>query len=217
MAESGSTDNIWSIIGKIVVGLFALYGGISLFYKPDANLPAIDAESKQTTRDTTIKKFSFFLSSTFKDLKDLRQNIEIIIRDAGHFVNSMENFRSSDSNKLSYIESKIKESDYLILIIGNRYGELIPDKNISYTEYEFDYAERAEVPILSFVITDPEDTDESIENRNKLIKFKEKIEKRMTTHCTTEDLIKKIPTSINDEIGRNPRPGWSRNPEDHNT
>jgi len=204
-------ENIWSIIGKITVALLAVVIGLKLI-KSNKDPMLINAEERQLpTAETRKKKYSIFLSSTYVDFKDVRQEIEEILHNAGYIVNGMEYFNASNSSKLDYIESQLEESDCLLLIVGNRYGQLIPDKAISYTEYEFDYADNNNMPILGFVVKDLEDEDNIPENRHKLTIFKEKIEKRMTVHCTKDELCKMIPVSLNNEISRTPMRGWSRN------
>ncbi|MCW4461878.1 DUF4062 domain-containing protein [Sphingomonas sp. BT-65] len=96
------------------------------------------------------KKFQVFVSSTFRDLADERQDAIRSILDLGHIPAGMELFPASDTEQLSYIKKVIDECDYYILIMGGRYGSL-DDQGISFTEREYDYAVESGKVVLAFV------------------------------------------------------------------
>src|SRR5262249_23507460 len=56
----------------------------------------------------------------------------------------------------TYITRVIDRSDYYVLIIGACYGSLT-EEGISFTEAEYDYAVKKEIPVLAFFARKPED------------------------------------------------------------
>lgn len=95
------------------------------------------------------KKYQVFVSSTFRDLADERQDAIRSILDLGHIPAGMELFPASDTEQLVYIKKVIDECDYYLLIMGGRYGSL--DTNgVSYTEREYDYAVETGKVVIAF-------------------------------------------------------------------
>lgn len=95
------------------------------------------------------KKYQIFVSSTFTDLADERQDTIRSILDLGHIPAGMEIFPAADSEQFEYIKKVIDECDYYILIIGARYGS-VDDAGVSFTEREFEYARSRGIPTLVF-------------------------------------------------------------------
>lgn len=99
------------------------------------------------------KKYQVFVSSTFRDLSNERQDAIRNILDLNHIPAGMELFPASDIDQLEYIKKVIDECDYYILIMGGRYGS-IDSYGISYTEREYDYAVNTGKIVLAFVHSD---------------------------------------------------------------
>lgn len=95
------------------------------------------------------KKYQVFVSSTFRDLADERQDAIRSILDLGHIPAGMELFPAADTEQLTYIKKVIDECDYYVLIMGGRYGSLDND-GISFTEREYDYAVQTGKTVLAF-------------------------------------------------------------------
>ncbi len=95
------------------------------------------------------KKYQIFVSSTFRDLADERQDAIRNILDLGHIPAGMELFPASDTEQLAYIKKVIDECDYYLLIMGGRYGSLDQD-GVSYTEREYDYAVETGKVVIAF-------------------------------------------------------------------
>jgi hypothetical protein len=85
------------------------------------------------------KFYQVFVSSTFDDLKDERQQVTNTLAKAGYVAAGMELFPATDQQQLEYIKRIIDRSDYYVVIVGGRYGSLA-NNGLSYTENEFDYA-----------------------------------------------------------------------------
>jgi hypothetical protein len=58
------------------------------------------------------KKFQVFVSSTYNDLIDERQDTLKLILDLGHIPSGMEGFFAADQEQLTYIKKIIDECDY---------------------------------------------------------------------------------------------------------
>lgn len=104
------------------------------------------------------KKYQVFVSSTYKDLQEARAKVRDAILSMYHFPVGMELFGAANEEQWQIISETIDSSDYYVLIIGQRYGSLIPegfpDAGISYTEKEFRYALEKGVPVLAFLLDD---------------------------------------------------------------
>jgi uncharacterized protein DUF4062 len=98
-------------------------------------------------------KYQVFISSTFQDLIQEREIVIATILSMYHIPIGMELFSADDEEQWEVIKRTIDDSDYYILIIGNKYGTVNED-GISYTELEYNYALKSGVPILSFIIED---------------------------------------------------------------
>lgn len=108
----------------------------------------------------------------------------------------------------------LDDCDYYILILAGRYGLLDVD-SIGFTEKEFDYANSKKIPIMSFVIENPNlltlGNSESTEiGRSKLEVFRKKVcTGRMVKFYNNIDQLKaNVATSINKCIKDFPSIGW---------
>lgn len=125
------------------------------------------------------KKYQVFVSSTFRDLVEERQDAIRNILDLKHIPAGMELFPASDTDQLSYIKKVIDECDYYLLIMGGRYGSMDSD-GISFTEREYDYAVATGKFVVAFVHSDPTSiplgkSDTAPEVASALSAFREKV------------------------------------------
>ena len=123
-------------------------------------------------------RFQIFISSTFKDLAEQRKQAIEVIFENGHIPIALENFFAANESDLNVIKKAISDSQIYILILGHRYGELIPGEEISFTELEYNLAEENGLTILPFVLKQ----DESNELRNKLNANNEKDNREIANH-----------------------------------
>lgn len=117
----------------------------------------------------------------------------------------------------------IDTSDYYVLIIGNRYGSIIPtgspDAGISYTEKEFNYAVSKHIPVLAFILDETVavsiPSGKSSETCAKLREFKDKAKTgRYIKYFKNEDQLSTfLSQSIHKALQRGDRPGWVRTTE----
>lgn len=160
------------------------------------------------------KRYQIFISSTFKDLKDARNKAQEVILRLSHIPIGMELFNASDKEQWEIIQNAIDESDYYLLIIGNRYGSIDEESQLSFTEKEYYYAKSIGIPIYVFILEEGVNVDikyVDFENKDRLKKFKEEVQnKRLCEYWSNiDDLGVKISTSLQSafEISR---PGWIR-------
>lgn len=161
------------------------------------------------------KKYQIFVSSTYEDLKEERDQAIKAILEMGHIPVGMEMFSAADEEQWQLIARQIEATDYYVIIVGHRYGSETPE-GISYTEKEFDYAKSCGIPTLGFVIDDkaswPADRIEKDSKKiNKLDKFKGKVKSKIVQFWNSkEDLHGKISISLIKAMSINPRIGWAR-------
>lgn len=164
------------------------------------------------------KRYTVFVSSTYKDLVDARWAVAKALMRLNLIPLGMENFTASDKSQWEIIKKTIDLSDYYVLILGNCYGSIDPETGISYTEKEYRYALEHGIPCLTFLSKDvpikPELAD-SDEHRQKLKALRDEASAgRMVDFWTNPDeLTAKVATAIVISQMQTPRPGWVRNPQ----
>ena len=165
-----------------------------------------------------MKRYQIFISSTFTDLKEERSAVVESILKLRHIPVGMESFVAANNEQFNYIKGIIDETDYYVLIIGNRYGT-IADDGVGYTEKEFDYAVEKGLPILAFIHSDPdsisfEKSDKTQKARKRLISFKKKVtENRLVSLFswnTPDKLANEVLVALVNTLNDIPRPGWER-------
>ena len=163
-----------------------------------------------------MKKYQIFISSTYEDLKDERRKVRDAILEAMHFPVGMELFGAADETAWKVIERTIDDSDYYVLILGNRYGSET-NEGISYTQKEYMYARSRGIPVLAFQIDEDAPTIRSKvetdpKKMEKLQEFKALVNKNHTTTRwkNADELCIKVINSLNKQIASIPRPGWVR-------
>ena len=132
------------------------------------------------------------------------------------FPAGMEMFPAMDEGIFEYIKRIIDDSDYYLLIIGGRYGD-VDESGVSWNEKEYDYAVSKHIPIIVFDHKDftklPADkTDQDDKKRKKLIAFKKKVSKgRLIKYWTdAKDLVADVAKSLPKVLEQQQRIGWVR-------
>jgi hypothetical protein len=159
------------------------------------------------------RKYQIFLSSTYQDLRDEREQVIKAILEMGHIPVGMEMFSASDEEQWAIIKRQIDQSDYYVVLVAHRYGSTGKEGS-SYTEMEYDYAVEAGIPVLGFIIDDsaawPMDRKEEDDKKQKrLAAFKTKVKKRLVQFWHNRDeLHGKVSISLIKATTAYPRPGW---------
>lgn len=98
-----------------------------------------------------------FISSTFNDLSEIRNQISVFLREYGFDPILSENsdiFYSPDDTAINSCLKSARESDLCILIIGSRYGSINNDNGLSIVHSEYESAYKAGVPVFTFIKKD---------------------------------------------------------------
>lgn len=162
------------------------------------------------------KREQVFVSSTYLDLKEERQEVIQTLLEADCIPAGMELFPASDDDKWTLIKRVIDDSDYYLVVVGGRYGSVDPDRGLSFTEMEFDYAVEQKIPVMGFLHGDPgqiigDKLDLDPENRRRLEAFRQKVEARMVKYWTTpEALGGQVAKSLIQIRKTHPAEGWIR-------
>lgn len=152
--------------------------------------------------------YQIFVSSTFRDLEEERRLISEQIFNMGHIPIGMEAFEASNLDQWSYIKRRIKNSDYYVLIVGNRYGSTDSD-GISFTRKEYEFAIEEGVPVLSFLSKNVD--RDSCDNPEKLDEFRNLCQTKMVRYWEKSDqLALDVLTSLSKTFSEIPREGLVR-------
>ena len=155
-------------------------------------------------------KYQIFISSTYEDLKEERSVVTETILRLEQIPIGMEMFNAGDEEQWELIKRTIDNSDYYLVIIGNRYGSLT-SSGISYTEKEYNYAIESGKPVMTFIkrIDGSSKSDEDLERQYRLEQFREKVKGKISDFFTNKDeLGAKVATAISGMIKRRPGIGW---------
>lgn len=161
------------------------------------------------------KRYQVFVSSTFADLKDERQEVMQALLELDCIPSGMELFPAANEDQWTLIKKVIDDCDYYMVILGGRYGSIGP-AGLSYTEMEYRYALEKGLPILGFVHKDPtqivaKKSEESAEGKAKLASFRDLIQTRMCRFWDSPtDLGSQVSRSLIKLIKAHPAVGWVR-------
>ena len=161
-----------------------------------------------------MKKYQIFVSSTYKDLKNERLEAIKTILECDCIPCGMEAFSSDGEEQFEVIKQVINLCDYYILIIGNRYGSIHHETNLSFTEMEFDYAIERNIPVLVFMKKDYCD-ESKVDNLERLTAFAKKVSNNhlVSFWSNKDELAKKISLSLFKSLQKNDRKGWVKGDE----
>ena len=162
----------------------------------------------------TNKRYQVFISSTYLDLINYRKVVSDEISFLGHIPAGMEDFTACGENLETYIKQIIDESDYYVLIIGQRFGSsLATDENVSYTMMEYEYAKSRGMRIIPLIYNGEHDLagNDLAVNKNKFDKFVSQVVKTVPQYFKDEnELIRKLTKALDAEIKNHPQKGWIR-------
>ena len=161
------------------------------------------------------KRHQVFVSSTFADLQEERQEVMQALLELDCIPSGMELFPAANEDQWTLIKKVIDDCDYYMVILGGRYGSIGPSGH-SYTEMEYRYALEKGKPILGFVHKDPSQilaskSEQSEIGREKLAEFREFVQKRMCRFWDSPaDLGSQVSRSLVKLIKAHPSIGWVR-------
>ncbi len=161
------------------------------------------------------KRYQVFVSSTFKDLQDERQEIMQALLELDCIPSGMELFPAANEDQWSLIKKVIDDSDYYIIVLGGRYGSIGPD-GLGYTEMEYRYAKEIGKPIIGFVHKSPglliaDKCETTEEGKAKLEEFKVLVQSKPCRFWESPaELGSQVSRSLVKLIKTNPAIGWAR-------
>ena len=165
------------------------------------------------------KKYQVFVSSTYQDLIEERDEVMKALLELDCIPSGMELFPSADEEAISYIKKVIDNCDYFISVIGGRYGTE-DATGISFTQMEYEYAYSNGIPIIAFVHKSPETLTANkyeLDNkkRQKLTEFRKIIEKKLCRYWTSKgELSALVSRSMVKLMKDKPQTGWIRGNKD---
>ena len=149
-----------------------------------------------------MKYPSGFISSTFTDLKHERQVITQLFKDLNIVPQALDTRPACNNSSRNEIIDGIRESDFVVLIIGNKYGTI--DKNFtgsdkkSITWWEYDVALNTNTPIIPIFKNESAATDNNPEKEALLTRFKNILTQKHSPQYfdTDQELYQKVLHSI---------------------
>ncbi len=159
------------------------------------------------------KRYQVFISSTFNDLLDARQEVMQALLELDCIPAGMELFPAADEDQWTLIKRVIDDCDYYIVIVAGRYGSIGPDGK-SYTQMEYEYALSIDKPVIGFLHKDPSKLPSGVcekdsEGIKGLETFRELVGKKVVKYWSTPaDLGSVVSRSLVNLIKRKPAVGW---------
>lgn len=161
------------------------------------------------------KRYQVFVSSTYEDLKEERQEVMHALLELDCMPSGMELFSAANEDQWSLIKKVIDECDYYLLICGGRYGSIGPHGH-SYTEMEYRYAIDCGKPVMAFLHQNPQQLaagrcEQTDEGKAKLNAFRQLVQQRM---CKFWDSPANLGSVVSRSLVRltksSPAVGWIR-------
>ena len=161
------------------------------------------------------KRYQVFVSSTYEDLQEERQEVMQALLELDCMPSGMELFPAASEDQWSLIKKVIDDCDYYIVIVGGRYGS-VDGSGTSYTEREYRYAIERGKPVIGFLhknpgslIADRSESDSS--KRERLAQFRAFAEQKVCRYWETPaDLGSQVSRSLVKLIKSHPAIGWVR-------
>jgi hypothetical protein len=149
-----------------------------------------------------------FICGTQKDLSGERELVSrlCVLRDV--LPQGMELFSASDQTQWDFIKRILKKCDFVIVLLGGRYGSInaSDEAKRSYSECEYSFAVDEKIPVLLFVkeMSDGQlldansDANDPAEAARKMKAFRASVmEKRLSVRWSNrEELISKLGVAI---------------------
>lgn len=159
------------------------------------------------------KRYQVFVSSTYTDLLEARQEVMQALLESDCIPAGMELFPAADDDQWTLIKRVIDDCDYCIVIIAGRYGSVGPEEK-SFTQLEYEYAISRKKPVIAFLHKEPgklpaDDTEKDPEQAKKLEDFRQLAKRKMVRYWTTPaDLGAVAGRSLAKLIKSHPATGW---------
>src|ERR1041385_5012512 len=110
------------------------------------------ASESMPSPSSTDRRYQVFISSTFSDLQDEHKAAVEAVFERGHIPIDMARFSPATASDIHVIRKAMSGSQVYRFILGRRYGEIIPGRDISCTELEYDLAQEKRLHTLVFLM-----------------------------------------------------------------
>lgn len=161
------------------------------------------------------KRYQVFVSSTYVDLKEERQEVIQALLELDCIPAGMELFPAADEDQWSLIKKVIDDCDYYIVIVGGRYGSISPT-GLSYTQMEYEYAVSQGKPVIGFIHKSPDEipsskSEQTKQGKTKLNTFRRLVQQKTCKYWSTPaELGAVVSRSLVKLIKSKPAIGWVR-------
>lgn len=143
-----------------------------------------------------IKKI--FIASRFEEFKEIREKLRDELSYYGMDFIDLNDNKAVSHPPLERSLQNVRESDIVILLIGDTYGDLLPEKLKSYTHLEYDEAIKYEKHIYIFYVESKARPTTMQKERERAIAWREDLEKTHT--LSFHDKRKNIEDIVHDII-----------------
>jgi len=96
-------------------------------------------------------QITVFICSTYSDLSKEREAVMDSIRRLQLQHDSMEFFGARSYQAIETCLEEVRKSDILVVIVGHRYGTIVPELGLSYSESEYKEGHRLKKPCLVYI------------------------------------------------------------------
>ena len=144
-----------------------------------------------------------FISSTFSDLVDYREAVHAAIHRLENHADDMIFWSADERSPDAVSADNVKQADFMVLIVGHKYGSIVSNDTRSFTELEYDTAKANGVPVFAFFVEPfhpwpPTHVDIESEKRDLLSRFKVRVERECVRQyfTTTESLAMLVTQAV---------------------
>jgi len=142
-----------------------------------------------------------FISSSYQDLKDVRERTIQGIRDLEGLVPlNMENFGARPGPPLEECLREVRRCDLFVLLIAEASGTILPELGVSFTEAEYTEATKRDIPVLVFLKTLNGQRESCLERHLKQFRTRVRNEQTPDYWETIDEIPVKVVTSIANHI-----------------
>jgi hypothetical protein len=148
-----------------------------------------------------------FVCSTYRDLVDEREAVMDAILRLQLQHDSMEFFGARADRPIETSLEEVRNSDILLVIVGHKYGTLVPELEISYSEAEYNEGYSLDKPCLVYLRSEnapvlPKDIERDPEKVLLLEAWKNKLQERHTVAAfkASEDLAVQVAADLGRKI-----------------
>ena len=152
-------------------------------------------------------RVTVFVCGTYSDLSEERGAILDAIQRLQLHHDSMEFFGARPEQPIDTCLNEVRTSDILVVIVGRKYGSVVPDLGISYSEAEYREAQRLNLPCLVYIRDEqisiaPELAERDPDKIKKLRAWKDNLKQKHTVYAFKDsgDLALQVAADLIREI-----------------